>query len=281
MKENAVLLLNPEAGTRKKLRETIPKILSKRYEIKILKTKGKRETNEELERLSPEIVFAAGGDGTVNSILPYLYKSHAYLGLLPYGSGNGLARNLKTPLNLEKAATKLLNPKKLRLDLGIINEKMYFINVAGVGFDGYIAHEFENSKNRGISPYIIAGLKGYIGFKEFSYRFEDQEGRAFLIALANFPQYGGEARIAPGAKPGDGLIDIVFLRKPPLSYALTNFPRLFTGGIERLSLYKKIKRKETLIFLEPPQLSHNDGESGPLLSTISLQVKKRAINVLR
>jgi len=281
VREKAVLVLNPVAGKRKKIKESILKILSTKYNLEIFQSEGKKETLKILYSLKPETVIIAGGDGTINSVLPYIYETGATLGILPFGSGNGLARNLKIPLNPERAARKLLKPKRLRVDLGIINDEIYFINVAGVGFDGYIAHEFEKSEKRGIPPYVISGLKGYFNFSEFNYKFEDKEGKAFLIAFANFQQYGGEARIAPGAKPGDGYIDIVFLRKPPLSYAIANFPRLFTGRLEKLKLYNKIRRKELKIDITPPQLSHHDGEAGPLLSHINLTVKKRAINLLR
>lgn len=281
MKEKAVLLLNPIAGKRKKLKETILQILQQKYDLEVLKTRGKKETNQFLFKLSPDYVFVAGGDGTVNSILPFLSTSNVEMGLIPFGSGNGLARNLKVPLDPEKAARKLLNPKRIKVDLGIINDEIYFINVAGVGFDGYIAHQFEKSKRRGISPYVAAALKGYFNFQEFFYEYEGNRGKAFLIAIANFQQYGGEARIAPGAKPSDGFMDIVFLRKPPLSYAMANFPRLFTGNLEKLRLYKRIKRKGIEIHLTPSQPSHYDGEAGPLLSHIKLHVKKRALRLLR
>jgi len=281
VKEKAVLLLNPAAGKRKELKESILHILREKYDLEVIKASGKEKTNELLFKISPDFVFVAGGDGTVNSILPFLYRSNAEMGLIPFGSGNGLARNLKLPLDPEKAARRLLKPKRIKVDLGIINDEIYFINVAGVGFDGYIAHQFEKSKRRGISPYVAAALKGYFNFQEFFYEYEGIRGKAFLIAIANFQQYGGEARIAPGAKPGDGLMDIVFLRKPPLSYAMANFPRLFTGNLEKLRLYKRIKRESIEIHLTPTQPSHYDGEAGPLLSCIKLNVKKRALRLLR
>ena len=280
-KNKAVLLINPYAGKRKKLREEIVKILSSVYEIEPLMAQGKDKTLESLRKLSPEVVIVAGGDGTINSTLPYLLESGAFLGIIPFGSGNGLARNLHIPLNSTRAAQRLIRPKKLRVDVGIINGEIYFINVAGIGFDGYIAHEFDQMGKRGISPYVYAALKGYFKKEEFRYETQGISGEAFLIAFANFPQYGGEARIAPGANPSDGKMDVVFIKKPGLGYTLGNWPRLFVGGIEKLRVFSRLRVSSLSLEVSPPQPSHYDGEKGPLLSRIGLQVKKRAIKVLR
>ena len=280
-KKEAVLLINPYAGTRKKLREEIVKILSSAYEIETILAEGKDKTLDSLRKLSPEVVIVAGGDGTINSTLPYLLESGAFLGIIPFGSGNGLARNLHIPLNSTRAAQRLLRPKKLRVDVGIINEEIFFINVAGVGFDGYIAHEFDRMEKRGISPYVYAALKGYFKKEEFRYETQGISGEAFLIAFANFPQYGGEARIAPGANPSDGKMDVVFIKKPGLGYTLSNWPRLFVGGIEKLRVFSRLRVSSLSLEVSPPQPSHYDGEKGPLLSRIKLQVKKRAVKVFR
>ncbi len=280
-KKEAVLIINPLAGTNRQLREDILEILNQGFALEVLRAEDKGKTLDQLRRMKPSTVIVAGGDGTINSTIPYLVESGACLGIIPFGSGNGLARNLRIPLNPLQAARKLLKPKKLRVDVGIINGTIYFMNVAGVGFDGYVAHEFENMGKRGIPPYVYAALKGYFKFGEFHYETQGLKGKAFLIAFANFPQYGGEARIAPGANPSDGKVDVIFLRKPTIGYTLGNWPRLFVGGIERLKIYSRLRVSSLKLRISPPQPSHYDGEKGPLLTQINLRVMKRAVRVLR
>jgi len=281
VKEKALFVINPLAGTNRRIRDEIFKILSIGYELEVLTAEDKEKTLERLRLRRPSTVIVAGGDGTINSTIPYLMESGAFLGIIPFGSGNGLARNLRIPLNPAQAARRLLRPKKLRVDVGIINGKIYFMNVAGVGFDGYVAHEFESMGKRGIPPYVYAALKGYFKFGEFNYETQGIRGKAFLIAFANFPQYGGEARIAPGANPSDGKVDVIFLRKPNIGYTLGNWPRLFVGGIEKLRIYSRLRVSSLNLRVSPPQPSHYDGEKGPLLTSLHLQVRKRAVKVLR
>ena len=100
MREKAVLVLNPVAGKRKKIKESILEILSTKYKLEVFQSEGKKETLKILYSLKPETVIIAGGDGTINSVLPYIYETGATLGILPFGSGNGLARNLKIPSNV-------------------------------------------------------------------------------------------------------------------------------------------------------------------------------------
>ncbi len=277
-KAEAVLLLNAAAGRSRNFREDVTHILRKRYNLEVIVATDKQLTLQRLRKTEPDIVFVAGGDGTINSTLPYLLESGACLGVLPFGSGNGLARNLRIPLNPLKAARLYLEGKTRLVDVGLINSRIYFINVAGVGFDAFIAHEFETSGRRGITPYVVAALKGFFSFQEFEFE-GDQQGRAFIIAFANFPQYGGEARIAPGADPGDGKIDIVFLRKPSLPYALSRVPLLFTDMISRLKIYRRIKAERFFIKLKQPQLLHYDGESGPLLTEVEVRVLPSKVKI--
>lgn len=275
----AALLLNNAAGRSKHFREEVTGILRQKYHLEVLLATDKKKTVEKLFKLSPEILFVAGGDGTINSTIPYLLKTRAVLGILPFGSGNGLARNLRIPLNPLKAALLYLQESTKEIDIGVLNDSIYFMNVAGVGFDAFIAHEFEKSMKRGITPYVIAAIRGFFKFPEFEFETKTEKGKAFIVAFANFPQYGGEARIAPGADPSDGKLDIVFLRKPSLSYAVSRVPLLFTDMIGKLKIYKRIQASEFTLKLNPPQLSHYDGESGPSFQSIRVKVIPHAIRI--
>ncbi|MCP5049812.1 MAG: diacylglycerol kinase family lipid kinase [bacterium] len=232
-----------------------------------------------------DIITAFGGDGTINSIASAMIGSGKTLGILPGGSGNGLARNLGIPLSWRRALDILINGQDIHIDAGKINHH-YFFNVAGIGLDGVIAKKFElESKSRGIAPYIYYAFKEY--FQETTYPVEIKLGdttireEVMLIALANFRQYGSNAIIAPFASPHDQLLDICILNKFKLLKESLHFPYLFTGKIHKLPFYKTHKFEKCEIISVAGDIPyHYDGEyGGEDLSHFTVEVIPEKIKV--
>ena len=233
-----------------------------------------------------DVIAAFGGDGTINSVASALVDSHRTLGIIPGGSGNGLARNLNIPLLWEKAIDVLINGRDVYLDVGIINGR-YFFNVAGIGLDGLVSKKFNlESKSRGIFPYVYNAFKGYFQLPAFSVKikmdnreFQDQ---VLLITLANVRQYGGNVIIAPFASPFDRMLDICIIKKFNLftSGALIIL-RLFTGNVHKSSCYQTYKFEEVEIkSLDGEIPFHFDGEyGGEDLSDFRIRVLPQRIRV--
>jgi YegS/Rv2252/BmrU family lipid kinase len=214
-----------------------------------------------------DIFTAFGGDGTVNSVATSLINTNKTLGILPGGSGNGLARNLGIPLSWLRALDTLIAGKDVFIDAGKINDKFFF-NVAGMGLDGLISKKFNlESKTRGILPYVYFTLKGYLEMPQFKVRVSSTSGEfeedIMLLALANFRQYGAKAVIAPHASPYDRLLDLCILKRSKLIQSSLNVQRLFTGSIHKYPFYKTFKFDRVHIrSLNGPIPFHFDGEYG-------------------
>jgi diacylglycerol kinase (ATP) len=213
-------------------------------------------------------IFAAfGGDGTVNSVAASLLNTNKTLGILPGGSGNGLARNLSIPLSWRRALDTLINGRDVFIDAGKINHILFF-NVAGIGLDGLISKKFNlESKTRGILPYFYFALKGIFEMPTFHVRvttveseFEDE---IMILAMANFREYGSNLVIAPYASPYDHLLDLCILNKFKLIKSSLSIQRLFTGNIDKFPFYRSFKFDRIHVrSLQGPMPFHFDGEYG-------------------
>jgi diacylglycerol kinase (ATP) len=214
-----------------------------------------------------DVFVAFGGDGTVNSVASSLFNSNKTLGILPGGSGNGLARNLGIPLSWLRALDTLISGQDVSIDAGRINGR-HFFNVAGMGLDGLISKKFNlESRTRGILPYVYFALKGYLEMPQFTVRVTTEssefEEDIMILALANFRQYGAKAVIAPHASPYDGLLDLCILKKFKLLQSSLNVQRLFTGTIHKYPFYRTFKFEHVHIrSLHGPIPFHFDGEYG-------------------
>ena len=214
-----------------------------------------------------DIITAFGGDGTINSIASALVNTDKTLGILPGGSGNGLARSLNIPLSLRRALNILIDGNDAYMDAGKINDTFFF-NIAGIGLDALISRQFNReSKERGIASYVFYALKGVLEMPTFRVKinlgdtvFQDD---IMIIAFANFKQYGGKLIIAPFASPYDKLLDICIINKFKLLKESLNIQKLFTGHIHEFPFYKSYKFDTCEIeSLDGKIPYHFDGEYG-------------------
>jgi len=208
-------ILNPRAGVAaQRTREAVERGRPswKDYAVYLTREAGHATAlAREAVTAGADLVLAIGGDGTANEVAQGLLGSPAALGIVPVGSGNGLARALRIPLRPEPALAALESGARRRMDVGFLNGRL-FLNVAGVGFDAVVGHAFHERGKRG-------GRRGFLGYVRLcllelrTYRSprlaievapERLDLAAFVVTFANGPQYGSGAVINPGGKLDDG-----------------------------------------------------------------------------
>jgi YegS/Rv2252/BmrU family lipid kinase len=288
-KKKILFIVNPKAGAGKKL--DFQKIISQeintdKYSFEIKFTQGPKHATE----LSKQAVkdgfsycFAVGGDGTVNEVADGLKFTNTCLGVLPFGSGNGLARHLQIPMQINKALQLINNGKVLRIDTMLVNNR-FSLNVSGIGFDAHVASLFGKNGNRGLVSYAK------IVFSEFK-KYREQEidinydgyllsSKIFVAAFANSSQFGNNAFIAPKASVVDEQIDMVLLRKMSIPEALFLAPKLFFKSIDTSDYVQIIKAKKINITTQHEIALHIDGESAGNAKTFEIEVVPESLNVL-
>jgi YegS/Rv2252/BmrU family lipid kinase len=179
--------------------------------------------------------ISVGGDGTLHHIANAIAKTDRNLGSIPLGSGNDIARSLKIPDDIEKCCRAIKNSNTKKIDLGLINNKYYYLGVSGAGFDSIVTDLANNSRFpiKGPSKYSYAVYKTLITFtsKKFKISFNDnkQEINAMMITIGNTDMYGGGMKITPRANPFDGLLDICILKRMTKIHFIKTFPTVFEG----------------------------------------------------
>ena len=244
-----------------------------------------RDLARELVASGAPLIFAWGGDGTVNEVAAELaFHPASALAIIPAGSGNGLARELRIPLDPEAAIRSLLAGAERSID-GVELDGHLFFNVAGIGIDAEVARIFNRHSQgrRGLGPYVRATLRALASYRPATYDI-DVEGTAFrsralFIALANARQYGRGAIIAPGAILDDGRVDIVAVGGTWPLRDLWRTRRLFSGTIDRDPLVSTHRTGAARISTTAPMLFHVDGEVVQGGTTVELRVHAGALRI--
>jgi len=234
-----------------------------------------------------ECVLSVGGDGTANEAAWGLLGTETALGVLPSGSGNGLARTLRLSLDPSRALATLAQSVVKLMDVGYVNQRP-FLNVAGTGFDAAVGLAFQerarNGARRGVLGYIRAGLTQVFSYRTTPLAFEGATEPlptdALLVTFANGPQFGGAAVIAPGARLNDGLLDVVLIEDEPRLKLLLQAPRLFVGGLSSLAAYRRVAVTSLIVEAATPLLHHCDGEPEPPVARLAVRLAPRALRVL-
>ena len=221
-----------------------------------------------------DLVVAVGGDGTVNEVAQGLIGTETPMGIIPLGSGNGLARELGISMNLLKSARTLIEGKNLKLDVCKLNYQR-FLCTSGIGFDALVAHKMSKAASRGFLKYVQLVVQESIFYKPLDVRIKIDgvliEKPVFLITFANASQFGNNAFIAPAASMTDGLIDVVVVRKFAKIWMPVFAVALFTKLIPKLPFVECFKAKQIDLELADTPYYHFDGEPGQL--KIPAQIK--------
>lgn len=228
-------------------------------------------------------IFARGGDGTVNEVARALVHSPAALGILPAGSGNGLARHLRIPLVQHEALRQLTHYKTISMDTLRINGALS-VNVSGFGFDAHVAHQFGKNGQRGFTGYAKLVLGEFMRYQEFDVQAtidgQSSTHRAFMVAIANASQFGHNALVAPDASVSDGVLDVCFIRRIPITEAVPFITKMFRGRIERSRFITLVKARQFTAELVSPQPIHLDGEPVPPASRIDVEMVPGSLKVI-
>ncbi|MEY4929987.1 MAG: hypothetical protein RI909_711 [Bacteroidota bacterium] len=230
-----------------------------------------------------EVVFAVGGDGTVNEVAQGLVHTRQTMAILPKGSGNGLARHLGISMDFKKSLELIGSSLTISMDSFLINDKLS-VNVSGIGFDGHIASLFGKGGKRGLIGYTKLVLKEFFSFKEFEAEITidntSYKKNAFVLAFANSSQFGNNARVSPHASVCDGLLDICFIRKVPMIQSAGFAQKMFTGQIEKSSFVDIVQGKHLTLTFSHSMPYHVDGEAMTPARKFSIFMQPSSLSML-
>lgn len=278
-RKRIVFIINPIAGTHGK--DEMPQLIEEYidhdqfdYQMRMTEHRGHAaEMAKQCVADGIDIVVAVGGDGTVNEVARSIVHTQTALAIIPCGSGNGLARHLRIPLDPKKAILLINDCHIEQLDYGVINGLPFFCT-CGMGFDAFISLKFAEAGKRGPVTYVENVLKEGLRYQPETYEVEDETGiykyKAFLIACANASQYGNNAYIAPGATMKDGKLDVIIMEPFDALEAPQIAADLFMKTLGNNSKIKTFRTKSLHIHRKQVGAIHYDGD--PIMSGKEVEV---------
>ncbi len=287
---NIAFIINPKSGTNraKDLNSTIENIFANtniNYVIAYTTHAGHATKLAQLYAdLKYETVVAVGGDGTVNEVAQGLINSNTALGIVPLGSGNGLARACNISLKPAIAITAIKKGYIKLIDVGYINNKLFLSN-AGTGFDAYIAKQCANQNKRGLMMYARTSIQHFSSYKSKTYKItidgeKTIEEKAMMISIANGKEFGYGFKIAPNASCFDGKLDIVIVK--PLNFF--NAPRVgFMSWWGNVTEYSKVNHyvgKKITITCDNMNLYQIDGDYHDGTTNLEIRIEPKALNII-
>ncbi len=288
-KSNILFIINPISGGKKKL--NLPALIDQhldkeKYNPIYAFTEyvgHAAEIAEEAEKKDFEVIVAVGGDGTINEVAGKLVHSNKVLAIIPFGSGNGLARFLNVPLDSKKAIQFLNTASTQVIDTAILNGKRFF-NMAGMGFDAHLSAVFAGNKERGLKGYVQLGFREITTYKAQRYTIEIDNERydtdAFAISIANSSQYGNNVYISPKSSLTDGFLDVCIIYPVPLFKLPLLAYQMIAAKTHRSNLVKIIRGKHIKIERKTIAAVHLDGEPLSLGTALEIEIIPASLNVL-
>jgi len=271
--EKIFLIINQYAGHKegaKAVEFVIPYLIKNGYLVEYSFTNHPGHATELASKAANDgfdLVVAVGGDGTVNEVAQGLIGTNTPMGIVPMGSGNGLARELGISMNMHKSAKALVNGRNLELDVCKLNNQR-FLCTSGIGFDAMIADKMSKAASRGFLKYVQLVIQESIFFKPLDVKMKIDgvliEEPVFLITFANASQFGNNAYIAPAASMTDGLIDVVVIQRFAKIWMPVFAIALFSKLIPKLPFVDCYKAKQIELQLADTPYFHFDGEPGKL-----------------
>ena len=228
-------------------------------------------------------VVAVGGDGSVNDVVNGIKDTDVRLGIIPCGSGNGLARSLKIPLQPWLTIRVLNQQYEQTIDSIVINDQYVCANAAGCGYDAYIARLMQAAKTRGLAAYTNLILREYDRYKCSDYHLvingRDYYRNAWFIAVANSQQFGYNLAVAPKAKLDDGLIDISIIDKVPIDHVPITAPLAFTNHLDLSQHVEMFRTPEVLIEGNADRWVNIDGEGINVGTTVHFVNHPKSVKI--
>jgi YegS/Rv2252/BmrU family lipid kinase len=231
-----------------------------------------------------DIFIAAGGDGTVNSLATELKGTEKILGVLPVGSGNGFAREMGFRKDIETMVESVRKKDIIDIDVLSVNN-VTCINVAGIGLDSYVAHDFHGLEKRGFWNYAITSFRIAFTMKPFkiwiNIEGEKREEDLYMLSIANTRQFGNNALIVPGAFPNDGLFNIALVKPMPPALIPFFVVKMMTGTLSESKYLKYIATGNKITVRSEETRYHVDGEPLNFQGEVEVTISKGSLKVLR
>ena len=279
-RKKLLAVINPISGTANKqyIPETITEVMDEsKWDVMIRFTQRPGHATDLAKQAIKQGyygVLAIGGDGTINEVAAALRDSDTALGIIPNGSGNGLARHLNIPIDVKRALEEINNDRIEQFDYCMANQHPFFCT-CGVGFDAHVSAKCAESKKRGPMSYLKNTLVEYLRYRSEEYSIETADQvlteRAFVIACGNASQYGNNAFITPNASMQDGLIDVTLIQPfTPLDTAVLGI-LLFTKHIDQDTNIQSFRTPSLTIHRPKAGVMHIDGE--PMMMEADIEVK--------
>jgi len=288
-RRHILTIINPVSGTGSK--EKIPRLIdtvvdNDRNDVSIILTEYPGHAHEIARQAvndGIDVVVAIGGDGTVNEVGSALVGTSTALAIVPVGSGNGLARHLRIPMNASRALQVLNNGVVCSLDYCTVNGKPFFCT-CGMGFDAAVSDKFSHEGTRGFITYIKTAISEYIKYKPQEYLIDidgkKMNEKAFVIACCNAAQYGNNAYIAPRATMQDGLIDVTVMHPFNIVESPLIGARLFLRQLGRDHHVSIYRGKRVVIDRQSNDIMHIDGDPMMMPAHVVIENISKGIRIL-
>ncbi|MDP2422951.1 MAG: diacylglycerol kinase family protein [Bacteroidales bacterium] len=290
-RKKILFIINPISGGRQQQKDSIVKLIEDHldhtiYEYQFVQSASALHATELSKQAvidQVDLVVAVGGDGSINQVARALIGTDTALGIIPAGSGNGLAHHLEIPTTTAEAV-EIINRCKIKsIDSVNINDDVFF-SVAGVGFDALVAKKYAQYGRRGFLPYFRIVTEMYPLYKPKKYiiKIDDRiiNTRALMITLANSNQFGYNTVIAPTASLDDGLVDVCIVKKAPLIVIPLISHLVFTKKIDQSEYVTIIKASHVEIKCKKNRRINLDGESVKISRKLVINVNPRSIKVI-
>ena len=297
MLRKILFFINPISGTISKLHleKTIIKKCNENdvsFEILFTARDGNYSfLRDKIHGESISDIVICGGDGSLRSIIAAILNIKVNVGIIPLGSGNGLAFTAKIPKQIDKAFEIIFNGKKQCIDAFLVNGALSCM-LCGIGLDAQVAHDFSLQKKRGLSTYIQQTFKNFISAKAYFFEVKTGETKfkaeAYFICIANSNQFGNNFKIAPEARLSDGLLDVIVVKKmskPKIVWSV--FKHMQSGKISDVK--EKDFHKKDILYFQTKNIEiinsqmaplHIDGDYTATYKELKIEVLPSAFNLL-
>lgn len=291
MKKKIFFVINPASGSNRKMQTHLPGWIEAylpdhfSYEIHYTEYAGhaRKMAEEVVKRDDISVLAVAGGDGSINEVLPVIVHSHVALAILPVGSGNGLARHLGYPMNIKKVLRNFDAGRVEMVDVAKSGQLLFCSN-AGAGFDGFIAKSFSNHARRGFWGYAFSIVRHLFFYKPFVYELisekETRTGEAFMITFFNSNQHGFNVKMAKEASVTDGLLEVYIVHKFPKWLAPFYVVAIFLGWHKRYKGIIHCQGKKFSLRMNQATDFHIDGEEVGKVDSVDIESIPLSLKVL-
>jgi YegS/Rv2252/BmrU family lipid kinase len=288
LKRKALFIINPISGGKKK--DGVPELIKDTVDAGVMEPVIAFSDGVAHARVIAaeavgkfDTVVAVGGDGTVNEVASAIVDTDTSLGIVPFGSGNGLSRFLGIPMDTRSAIKNLASGRIEIIDSARVNGQPFF-NMAGMGFDAHISEIFSHGKKRGFISYIKSSIKEVVGYQAQNYHLDidgkKYDYKAFMLSIANSSQYGNNVHISPKASLQDGLLDVCVIKPFPLWRFPEMSMRMLIKATESSKYVEIIRGKQILIKREHSGPIHLDGEPQVAGTGVDIAILPSSLKVI-